>query len=588
MFPTPDQILTSHRPGSIMSGADRLGRLLSEIDGTGYGAYRRIVGSWSLSDLTLMIDRVQADPFASPSRLRIRIAPELSNLPRDAIVPGPRAVGTSCFLARSFSEAAGTVSGRRGSGHSGVVRIAAPGQEVVPNTAVILSEAGGVEVRFTVGLPARGRRVLGREAARLLLEDVPRIARESLLARSHERRRILLHAETNETADLLRQTLRSHGLVAFVAEGAVLPRRSGVDDRPMTGDSVVAFRSPESLRRTVTLPAGQTLTGMGIPEGITLVAGGGYHGKSTLLEALAAGVYNHRPGDGRERVVTDPDAVEVRSEPGRSVSSVDVSAFIGNLPGGEVNHTFSTDNASGSTSQAAAVSEAREGGASVLLLDEDRAATNFMIRDRRMQELVPKELEPITPFIERVRELHRRHGVSAILVIGGSGDYLEVADTVVRMTGFLPEEVTEQARSIVRNHPSGRLTEARGSIDSSPHRRPAKESVDPSRGRRKVSVRARGTGTLQFGTGEIDLAAVAQIRSESQLRAIGEALVLARDRFMDDRTTVAEITDRVCAVLAREGLDALGPDPMGNLAHFRRHEFIAALNRLRGLRMVQD
>ena len=181
----------------------------------------------------------------------------------------------------------------------------------------------------------------------------------------------------------------------------LLPRRSGVDDRPLEGGGVVPFRSPESLRVVLQAPNAGSVPGMGVPVGVTLVVGGGFHGKSTLLRALEAGVYNHRPGDGRERVVSDPDTVKVRAEDGRAVAGVDISAFIDGLPLGQDTHHFTTPNASGSTSQAATIVEALESGAHALLVDEDTSATNFMLRDRRMQSLVPKDAEPITPFQPR-------------------------------------------------------------------------------------------------------------------------------------------------------------------------------------------
>ncbi len=562
---------------------DRLAAALRGIDGRGYKAYRRIQGRWALPGFSLTFDHVQGDPFASPSRARIHIDPEDAGLPPEACRRGARAIGTGCLLARTFCEVAEATSGRRGSGRSGLIAMATPGQKVLENTAVMVSGDGGVEARFTVGLPARGRKVLGRQAVQLLLEDLPRVVEESLVGRAHDPEQILLHAKTNEDAEALRSQLPAYELVAFVADGAHLPRMSGVDDRPLQGDAVVPFRSPETLQLTLQLPNAGEMSGMGVPKGITLIVGGGYHGKSTLLEALGAGVYNHRPGDGREHVVTAPDAVGIRSEDGRSVASVDVSAFIDDLPGGTKSRRYSSENASGSTSQAAAIMEALEAGASVLLIDEDTAATNLMIRDRRMQALVPKAREPITPFIDRVRELHKTRGISSILVIGGSGEYLEVADTVIEMRGHLPAEVTAKALEVAKEHPSGRVPESSGPIAPSPPRRPIRNSIEPGRGRRKVHVVARGSGTILFGTGEIDLSAVGQVVSEAQIRGISRGLVLAWERFMDEALTVPEILDRVLQAVEESGLDALGRENSGDLALFRRHELAAALNRLRGL-----
>lgn len=464
-----------------------------------------------------------------------------------------------------------------------------PGQEVLETTAIQITAEGAVEARFRVGLPARGRRIQGRGCAELLLETVPAVVWNSLRAEAFEARDLLHHAETNEDADALRAGLAQRGLVAFVADGAILPRRSGVDDRPLESDDVVPFESPPELRVTLPTPNGGTVTGLGIPEGVTLIVGGGFHGKSTLLRALERGVYNHRPGDGRERVVTTPDAVKVRAEDGRSVASVNISPFIGTLPGGRDTRSFSTRDASGSTSQAAAIVEALEVGASALLMDEDTSATNFMIRDRRMQILVPRAGEPITPFIDRVRHLHSDLGVSSILVVGGSGDYLDVADTVIAMRDYRATDVTGRAMEVAREYPTGRRPETPEPLRealSGPDRIPLPESLEAaaSPGGGRMKLRVRGEDGISFGSEEIDLGGVDQLVSRCQTRALSEALVLARRRVVDGKRSMARVVDEVMAILEREGLDALGHGHDGDLAAFRRHEFAAALNRLRTLR----
>jgi predicted ABC-class ATPase len=565
-------------------GAEELAALLRRIDGRGYPAYRDLKGTWELpvagTPCRLRVDHVQGDPFAPPSRLRFELPPSVAGLPPEECAPLPRALGVASFLARAF---AGAMGGKPG---GGAIRMAAPGQEVLDQTAVRVGPDGGVEARFTVGLPAAGRRVLGRAAATLLLNELPGLVARTLLASAHDPAQLRLHARTNEDAVVLRGQLEALGLVAFVADGAVLPRRSGVDPRPMTGVAAVPFRSPPSLRVTLRLAAGEEVEGMGIRRGVTLIVGGGYHGKSTLLRALERGVYNHRPGDGRERVVTDAAAVKVRAEDGRSVTGVDLSPFIRTLPGGRETRSFSTPEASGSTSQAASMVEAMEVGARVLLVDEDTSATNLMIRDRRMQALVPGDAEPITPFIDRIQDLHGERGVSSVLVLGGSGDYLDVADTVVAMTGYLPEDATERARGVAAAFPTGRVVDVPPLPSPGPPRVPLPGSVDPSRGRRPVSIRPRGVDTVLFGEAEIDLHGVEQIVSTTQTRALGEALHLARERWMDGRRSIPEILDLLEEILDREGLDALGRGTEGDLAEFRRFELAATLNRLRGLELA--
>jgi predicted ABC-class ATPase len=564
---------------------DDLHRILNRIDGKGYPAYKDIRGEYEFPGFMLLIDHVQGDPFAAPSRLRVRAPQEVAGYPPDTFSNRSRRIALADFLTRAFDAAARQVAGtaRRGSGKSGLIAIDRPGQQILERTSVLLDE-DAVEARFVVGLPAAGRRVLGRQAAAMLCDDLPRIVESALRFPADNQAALYHHIQTAEDADWLRSQLAANGLVAFVADGAVLPRRSGVDDRPLhTG--VIFFHSPPSLRVEFRLPNAGPVTGMGVPAGVTLIVGGGYHGKSTLLNALERGVYDHIPGDGRELVVADAGAVKIRAEDGRAVAGVDISLFIGALPNGADTCHFSTANASGSTSQAANIIEALEAGARVLLVDEDTAATNFMIRDHRMQELIAKEREPITPFIDKVRQLYDQHGVSTILVMGGSGDYFDVADIVIAMDAYVPRNVTAQAKAIAQKYRAERRPEGGDRFGEVTPRVPLAESLDPSKGRREVKISARGVKTILFGTNEIDLAAVEQLVDPGQLNAIGQALYYARQRTMDGRRTLPEILDAVMTDVDREGLDVLDRRLVGDLIRFRRYELAAALNRLRTLRV---
>jgi predicted ABC-class ATPase len=431
--------------------------------------------------------------------------------------------------------------------------------------------------------------VLGREAEALLLGELPRIAEAALapgpLAQGGEAERFVACVELQER---IRAQLGALGLVAFVGEGAILPRESGASDRPLAAGGAVAFASPPALRVEIA-----SVPGMGIPKGVTVITGGGYHGKSTLLRALERGVHPHVPGDGRERVVSAPDLVKIRAEDGRRVERVDISGFIGDLPGGRSTRGFSSELASGSTSQAANLVEALEMGASGLLLDEDTCAANFMARDARMQALVGREHEPITPFVDRVRELHERLGVSSVLVMGGSGECLDAADTVIRMREFRAEEVTAEARRVAAALPSARRRDPLSPLPPATPRVPLAESFDASRGRREVHVAARGAHQLVYGHEAIDLRAVEQLVDASQTRAVGLAIHLAAARFMDGRATLREVVARLEALLDEAGLGALAPrgrpgEHPGNLARPRGLEIAAAINRLRTLRVRQS
>ncbi|HSJ06794.1 MAG TPA: ABC-ATPase domain-containing protein, partial [Longimicrobiales bacterium] len=441
---------------------------------------------------------------------------------------------------------------------------------------------GSVEARFRAGLPARGRTILGRDAAELTTRQIAEAVHTGLCMPALDARALAAHVEIVEDARALRQQLRDHGLVAFVANGARLPRLSGIDDRPLPGDGVVPFRAPSSMSVTLDAPNAGAIDGLGIPEGVCLIVGGGFHGKSTLLRAIERGVYDHVPGDGRERVVTRGDAVKVRAEDGRAVAGTDIGNFIGRIPGGGDTRFFETANASGSTSQAAAIIEAMEVGAHALLLDEDTSATNFMIRDARMQALIADEHEPITPFIDRARQLADDHGVSTIIVVGGSGDYFDVADHVIGMRDYLPDDLTRAAKRVAADHPSRRNHEG-GAWRAINARMPLPASIDPSRGPRDVDIKARSEDRVMFGAAEVELSAVEQLIEPAQARAIASAIAAARGSVIDGANTVQDIVRIIMDRLDAEGLDAFQRQPAGELAAFRAYELAAFLDRIRGL-----
>ncbi len=570
-----------HVKQHAMKPIDTLLEEIRALDGKGYGAYKSIKGAYRAKRLALHIDHVQGDPYASPSRFRAVVPPEEAELPEWALRTDDRRRAAADFINRALYRAFREAPGSSGSGKSGQMGILRPGQQVLDRTSVVVGEDGTVEARFRVGLPARGRRILGRSAAELVGQTVVAALEAGALFESLEETTLRTQVETVEDAVSLRGQLREHGLVAFVADGARLPRRSGVDDRPLEKD-VVPFRAPETLRLALEAPNAGKVTGMGVPEGMTLIVGGGYHGKSTLLRALERGVYDHIPGDGRERVVTVPEAVKVRAEDGRSVAGTDISNFIGRLPGGETTDRFRTENASGSTSQAATIMEALEVGARALLLDEDTSATNFMIRDGRMQRLVAAEDEPITPFIDRARQLSEELKVSTVAVIGGSGDYFDVADTVIALREYVPEEVTAEARQVAGELPTDRMAEG-GPWTPLAERRPVPASIDARRGRRSVSIKVRARDRVSFGTGEVELGAVEQIVETAQTRAMANALVWARERAIDGERGMADALRQVMADIEADGLVSVHPHEIGELAAFRRFELAAFLNRLRTL-----
>ncbi len=564
--------------------SEELEALLRRLDGRGYKAYKDIQGSWDYSTFVLHVDHVQGDPFAAPSRLCAEIGLAGAAVPAGLIADRLRRIALGDYLARTFHRAiAGTVKGRRGIGKSGAVAIAVPGQEVLERNAVVFT-ATSVQCRFVLGLPARGRTILGGQAAEMLLGEVPALVEKGLVLKRLPPGEAERHIAAVEDQEALREALPGKGLVAFVTEGAVLPRRSGVDPRPL-GEGAVPFEPPPELTVELECPHRGTVKGMGVPAGVSLIVGGGFHGKSTLLDALQLGVYNHVPGDGREGVVTLPSACKVRAEDGRSVERVDISPFISNLPTGRDTRIFSTANASGSTSQAANIIEPLEAGCRLLLIDEDTSATNFMIRDERMQELVNKDREPITPFVDKVRQLREEREVSTVLVMGGSGDYFDVADTVIMMDAYRPRCVTARAREIAARRDIGRKHEGGGGFGTFTPRRLDPASFDPSRGKREVKIDAPGRGTLVFGRSTIDLAAVEQLVDRAQTVTIGWAIHALSTRHFPAGVTLAEALGNLSRDLDEKGLDQLSPWRTGDLVRPRPLEIAAAINRLRGLKV---
>ncbi|MEA1928153.1 MAG: ABC-ATPase domain-containing protein, partial [Candidatus Auribacterota bacterium] len=550
-----------------------------------YGFYKDIKGEYEFGKFVLNIDYIQPDPFAPPSQVAVRVIQEEAKFPSNLFdTPVRRTALEDCLTRHFYRQAQKVARGNRGSGRSGLLAIDKPSQEVLMRTAMVINEEW-VEARFVVGLPARGRRISGRDAIEIFFEEIPELVRRSLIYTNLDGELLKKFVDLSEDADFIRSQLLGRELVGFVGNGSILPRMSGIDDRPLPPEKAVAFQSPPELEVSFTCPRRREVRGMGIPRGVTLIVGGGYHGKSTLLSALEKGAYNHIPGDGRGLVVTVPGSVKVRAEDGRFIEDVDISPFIKNLPLGMNTERFSSPDASGSTSQAANIMEALEVGAELLLVDEDTSATNFMIRDERMQSLVSKEKEPITPFIDKVKQLHDDLGVSTILVMGGSGDYFDVADTVIMMDEYHPRDRTGEARQIAESYSSRRSFEGGDHFGTVKPRRPLPDSFDPRKGKRnKAKISAKSINMISFGKYFIDLSQVEQLVDISQTRAIGDIINYALKKYINGERSLSEILDLVEEDLDKKGMDVISPYLKGNYARPRRYEIAAAINRLRTLK----
>ena len=563
-----------------MKSSQDLRANLRSIDHRSYPAYKDLKGQYDFGSFVLSIDHVQGDPFASPSRLSVLVSGKKAGFPAEYYDTYPKRITLQDHLTRLF--AAQLASGSKqakGSGKSGLLGASRCGQEVLERTACRVQE-GSVTLRFEAGFPARGRTIDARELEKMLFDILPDCVHASLYFQKINKNRLKAAIELCEDQLYIREQLPALGLCAFLANGSVLPRQSGVSDRPM--QDAVAFQSPASMEVTLDLPNRGPVTGMGIPKGITLFVGGGYHGKSTVLQALQYGVYNHIGGDGRELVITDESAWKLRSEDGRSVTGVDISPFIRQLPGRRDTRHFSTEDASGSTSQAANLMESMESGSTLLLIDEDTSATNFMIRDKLMQQVVAPEEEPIIPFIERVRSLYEDFGISSVIVAGSSGSYFHVADTVVQMKEYVPYDITGRAKEAAAAFPV--FSARQGKFPAYSANRCPKANAAVKRDDR-LKLKAMGTHELLLGRDAVELRYLEQLRDSEQTMALACLLKYLQLQAMDGKKNMAALADQLEALLDTQGLEGLFErgDVRSSLARPRRQEILACVNRYRQL-----
>ncbi|NJE73018.1 isopentenyl-diphosphate delta-isomerase, partial [Pseudoflavonifractor sp. SW1122] len=560
-----------------------LQQLLTRIDRRSYPAYKDTRGTYQFPGYILSIDHVQGDPFAAPSKLSIHVKGEKAGFPHELYQMPCQRIALQDAITRLFARKAGQVSGlARGSGHSGLLSTSRCGQEVLERTACSMDPVSGDAVlRFEAGFPANGRTVNAGELRKMLFEFLPQCVEASLMYRNLDGKRLQGVADLAEDQQYIRETLPKLGLCAFVADGSILPRATGISAQPMKGS--VPFQSPQELSVTLELPHRGTVTGMGIPKGITLIVGGGYHGKSTLLKALEAGVYNHISGDGREYVITDHTAVKIRAEDGRSIAQTDISMFINHLPNGTDTTRFTTQDASGSTSQAANVVESMEAGTSLLLMDEDTSATNFMIRDELMQRVIHRDMEPITPFLERVEELYHTHGISTILVAGSSGAYFHPAHHIIQMDRYIPRDITALAKEAAQAFPST-CAQLEPAPAPNVHRCPCRPEEFGQGDRIKLKTLGRDGVSINRET--IDLRYVEQLTDPEQLTALGYCLIYAQKYLMDGRRTLQQVVEELEQIMDRKGLEALCGREGAFLARPRRQEIFACFNRYRGLNLA--
>ena len=567
-----------------MQSAAELKQLLDRIDHRGYPAYKDTKGQYQFQGYVFSIDHVQGDPFASPSKVSVQVKGSTAGFPEELYKGRHQRAALQDEMTRQFYRAIQKYAFRaKGSGKSGLISVSKCGQEVLERTACeIKPKNGDVKLRFEVGFPANGRTINARELEKIVFGFLPECVEQSLFYKNCDKKRVRSIIDLAEDQQYIRDELEKNDLIAFVANGAILPRESGVSDKPMKG--AVRFQSPKEMEVTMKLPHKGEISGMGIRRGITLIVGGGYHGKSTLLKALELGVYNHIKGDGREYVITKDDAMKIRAEDGRSIKKTDISMFINDLPNGKDTRGFYTEDASGSTSQAANVIESMEAGASVMLIDEDTSATNFMIRDELMQRVIHRDMEPITPFIDRILELYQVYGISTVIVAGSSGAYFHIADTIIQMDRYEPKEITKLAKETAKDFPA-----------MSGMENPAEKPVFircPRQGRGfkpndRIKMKTMGKEMVQLNRENIDLRYVEQLADTEQVSALGYCVRYAEKHLFQGKDSIQNVVDKLEEKICREGLSSLCESnaSVANLAMPRRQEIFACLNRYRGLNL---
>lgn len=580
-----------------MKNSEELRQQLRSINRKSYPAYKGLKGLYHFGNYILSIDHVQGDPFASPSHVSIQISHRDTGFPVEYYKDTLTGTTLCDYLTRQFEKQVSQYSFRaKGSGKSGLLTVSHCGQEILSRTACEITEKG-ITARFFVGFPANGRTINATELEKIFFDFLPVCIQKSFFYSSLNAKELQNYIELAEDQEFIRQTLPAKNLCAFIADGSILPRESGISSRPMKAS--VPFTSPDSLRISINLPHKGKITGMGIPKGITLIVGGGYHGKSTLLNALELGVYNHIPGDGREYVITDATAVKLRSEDGRFIKDVDISMFINDLPNKKDTHCFSTLDASGSTSQAAGIVESMEAGSHLFLLDEDTSATNFMVRDTFMQQVIQREKEPITPFLERAEDLYKKAGISTILVAGSSGAFFHIADTIIQMDNYVPKDITASVKKLCSQYPLPAVSVTDFQLPHS-HRimsRPAESSKHlrhNSRGNHsdsgvakpeRLKTRISGTDGFSLGRQEIDLRYTEQLIDAEQTAALGLLLKYAVEHLADGRRTLPEIVQFLWKNLSLHGLSFFTENQKISCGYAtpRIQEIYACLNRYRGL-----
>ena len=565
-----------------------------------YQAIQKINGVFQFPQYDFYFIRIQGSPGANPASIAaINCSIAASEIPQSFFQSSCNRLALADFLIRRFNLAIAQFAkqnrGREGSGSFYTIELS---QKMLERDSVLFSEKD-IELRFIFSLPGKksGRGQFDAEQAWIMFEqELQNIVEYSLFYKNYDKaaRQLLeKYSEIQNTRQQIKNFLAEKGCCVFINNGACLPRQSGVDDKPSSKDKTTRFQSPLSLQVNIPLADNKSIQGMVIREGVTCITGGGYHGKSTLLQAIQAGVYAHIPGDGREYIVTRDDAFFVSAEAGRSIKNVDISPFIGLLPNGISTQSFTTDNASGSTSQAANIVEAVQSGSGLLLFDEDSSACNFLIRDDLIKKVLGATADPIKPLYSSLRSFWQQKGISMIFVVGGLGAFLQKADLCLLMENYQCKDITVKVRKKL-----GKIIEDEDTaLSFFADRKLSADNFDPvyinQRLQKKIVERIKplrnAPRQLEYGMDLINLEALPQIAESAQVLSVGYCLLKIR-AAMQTHESPEEISyclDWLYQKLEKQGLSFLQPDYPGMLSMPRKYEVTAAINRIRSLKIVE-
>ncbi|KAL7276789.1 hypothetical protein RUND412_000213 [Rhizina undulata] len=599
----PETPATISRGGASKSGQELIS-ILRQIDNRSYlGVYKCTYEDDKNFYYHLFVDHIQSDSYAPPSRFRVQVPTEIAGIPESYYESRIKTTAFCDYVTRHLAKIVKarfldqSVSGSGWSGpKGGAFDVNGPNQQVLERTSCSIKRSADgayLEIRFTVSLPAAGRTIMGRKAQEILVEQLPSLVKNVVSWGLQNQSEIDNHIKTVRVQDSLRKSLPEKGLVAFIGNGSILPRQSGVSPLPMKGNPV-RFQSPPTLEVEIeTDVSGKDgkpikVKGMGIKRGITVITGGGFHGKTTLLEALELGIYNVAPGDGRELVVIEPNAFKIRAEDGRNIVNTDLTPyFVKTLPGGMATKTFTSEDASGSTSMAANIQEALEIGATALLIDEDTSATNFLMKDRMMMEFIKKD--PIVPYVTKANALFEKHGVSTIIVVGGCGEYLAIADTIISMEEFTAHDRTSAARALLEKYQDHIPRESvYGAIpDRVPLLPQLHRGKASARGTRSILLKPMPTQNGIELSDTIELGALEQFVETGQVQTCGEALRYLS--MQNPKRSIRDLVGLLKELVDEKGLDALHSEKwlVGDLVRTRELELLGALNRVRGLQVTK-